>query len=390
MAAGFLEGVTVLNLGSVGPSARAARWLGDYGASIVNIGPVPSREGVQLVPPFYAYSGHRGVKRVLIDFKAPDGREAFLRLAEKADVIIESFRPGVVARLGIGYDDVVARNPGIVYCATTGFGQSGPHALWAGHDINYLAVSGYLQMTEPGVGGKPPVPGATIADSTGGGMHAVMSICAALVSRSKTGEGAYLDVCIADGMLSIMALAADEYMATGVVPGPGHGLLTGRYACYDTYPAGDGRWLSFGAIEGRFWANLCKQLGLEQWAAKQYDDDVEVQAQIRADVRAVLATKSRDEWVAQLAPADTCVAPVFDVTETIADEQYNARGAIVDAVHPVNGSVRQVGALLAGQVRPDGPFELPDHENTDTDELLQAAGYSPADCVKLHEAGVIA
>jgi alpha-methylacyl-CoA racemase len=310
-------------------------------------------------------------------------------LAERADVIIETFRPGVVARLGIGYDDVAARNPGIVYCSTSGFGQSGPHAQWAGHDINYLATTGYLDMTERGEGGKPPVPGATIADSTGGGMHAVMSICAALVGRSKTGKGAYLDVCIADGMLSIMALAADEYFATGVVPGPGHGLLTGRYACYDTYPAGDGRWLSFGAIEGRFWVNLCKALGLEQWGPKQYDDDLEVQAQIRADVRAKLATKSRDEWVALLAPADTCVAPVLDITEVVTEEQFIARGDYVDAVHPTQGTFRQVGALLAGQERPTEPYELSDSDSTDTDELLQAAGYSPADCVKLREAGVI-
>ena len=390
MAEGFLDGITVLNLGSVGPSARAARWLGDYGASVVNIGPVPSREGVLINPPYYAYSGHRGIRRVLLDFKAPDGREAFLRLAERADVIIESFRPGVVARLGIGYDDVSARNPGIVYCSTSGYGQSGPHSQWAGHDINYLAASGYLDMTEPGVGGKPPVPGATIADSTGGGMHAVMSICAALVHRGKTGAGAYLDVCVADGMLSIMALAADEYLATGTVPKFGHGLLTGRYACYDTYPAGDGRWLSVGAIEGRFWVNFCKALGLEQWGPKQYDDDVEVQAEIRKDVRAVLATKSRDEWVAVLAPADTCVAPVVDITEVVQDPQYNARNGIVDAVHPTQGTFRQVGAMLAGQQPPDGAYTLPDTSTTDTDDLLQAAGYSPADCVKLREAGVIA
>src|SRR5688500_113149 len=173
---GFLEGVTVLDLASVGPAARASRWLADYGASVVKVGPVPSREGVQIVPIYWAYSGHRGMKRVLLDFKAPDGREAFLRLAEQADVIIESFRPGVMARLALGYDDVKTRNPRIVYCSTSGFGQDGPHAQWAGHDLNYLAVSGYLDCTEPAEGGKPPVPGATIADSTGGGMHAVMSI----------------------------------------------------------------------------------------------------------------------------------------------------------------------------------------------------------------------
>src|SRR5204863_200964 len=161
-----------------------------------------------------------------------------LRLAERADVVIESFRPGVVARLGIGYDDVSARNPGIVYCSTSGYGQDGPHGQWAGHDLNYLAISGYLDMTERGEGGKPPVPG----------------------------------------------------------------------------------------------------------------------------------TKTRDEWTALLAPADTCVAPVVDITEVVQDEQYNARHGIVEAVHPTQGSFRQVGAMLAGQERPDAAYQLPDTDKTDTDD----------------------
>ena len=138
MTTEMLDGITVLDLASVGPAARASRWLADYGATVVKVGPVPKHEGVQIVPPFYAYSAHRRMQRVLLDMKAPEGREAFLRLAERADVIIESFRPGVVDRLGIGWDAVSARNPRAVYCSTTGFGQAGPHAQWAGHDLNYL------------------------------------------------------------------------------------------------------------------------------------------------------------------------------------------------------------------------------------------------------------
>ena len=361
----MLDGITVLDLASVGPAARASRTLADYGAMVVKVGPVPAREGVQIAPVFFAYSGHRGMKRVLLDLKAPEGREAFLRLAERVDVIIESFRPGVTNRLGIGYDDVRARNAGAVYCSTTGFGQDGPQAGWAGHDINYLAVSGFLDCSERGEGGKPPLPGATVADSAGGGMHAVIAILAALVHRSATGEGAYLDVAVAEGMLSIMGLQIDEYLATGVVPGPGHGLLTGRYACYDTYRAGDGKWLSVGAIEPRFWANLCTALGLAQWAKHQTDDAV--QDQIRADLRAAFAAKGRDEWVAELAPADTCVAPVLSVPELVDDPQFAARRAMAEADHPVQGTFRQVGATLAGMARPSTPYPLPDGGTTQTD-----------------------
>ena len=385
----MLDGVTVLDLASVGPAARASRWLADYGADVVKVGPVPSREGVQITPVFYAYSGHRGMRRALFDLKAPEGREAFLRLAERADVVIESFRPGVVDRLGIGYEDVRARNPGIVYCSTSGYGQDGPAAQWAGHDLNYLAVAGYLDCTQPAEGGQPPVPGATVADSAGGGMHAVVAVLAALVQRSRTGEGARLDVSVADGVLALMALQVDEYLATGEVPGYRHGLLTGRYACYDTYAGSDGRWLSVAAIEHRFWANLCTRLGLERWIPHQTDDAV--QDEVRADLRAAFATRTRDEWVAELAPADTCVAAVLSVPELVDDPQFAARGAVVEATHPTHGTFRQVGPTLAGTTAaPAGPYPLREGDVTDTDDLLAAAGLSADEIAKLRDAGVVA
>jgi alpha-methylacyl-CoA racemase len=286
------------------------------------------------------------MEKVSVDLKSPDGRDEFLRLVEEADVIIESFRPGVVDRLGIGYDAVKGRNPGVVYCSTTGYGQHGPRAQWAGHDLNYLAVGGFLDCTSRQADGRPPIPGATVADSAGGGMQAVIAILAALVRRASTGEGAYLDVSVADGVLSLMALAVDEYLAVGEVPGPGHGLLTGRYACYGVYRCADQQWLTVAAIEPRFWANLCRALGLDKWIEHQTHDDV--QDEIRADLGAVFGTRSRDEWVAELGPADTCVAPVLSVPELVEDEQYAARNAFVEASHPERRSFRQVGYVLAG------------------------------------------
>jgi alpha-methylacyl-CoA racemase len=385
----MLDGITVLDLASVGPAARASRWLSDYGADVVKVGPVPSQQGVQIVPPFYSYSAHRGMQRALFDLKAPEGREAFLRLADTADVIIESFRPGVVSKLGIAYDAVSARNPRVVYCSTTGFGQDGPHAHWAGHDLNYLGVGGYLDCTGPAENGGPPIPGATVADSAGGGMHAVMAILAALVRRATTGVGAYLDVSVADGVLALMALQIDEFLATGDVPGPRHGLLTGRYACYDSYPTRDGRWLTVAAIEPRFWANLCTTLGLERWTEHQTDDTV--QDEIRADLRAAFLTRNRDDWVTELSAADTCVAAVLSVPEVVNDPQFVARGAFVEAKHPDHGTFRQVGPTFAGTVAaPAGPYEVRDVRVTDTDELLRAAGFTEDECAELRAAGVIA
>jgi len=383
-----LSGVTVLDLASVGPAARTSRWLADYGATVIKVGPVPKDGGVQITPPFYAYSGHRGMKRALFDLKSDWGKRAFLSLAANADVVIESFRPGVVARLGIGYDDVRALNPRIVYCSTSGYGQDGPKSQWAGHDLNYLAVGGFLDCSGRDANGGPALPGATIADSAGGGMHAVIAILAALTRRGVSGEGAYLDVSVADGVLAFMSLYIDEYLATGEVPGPRHNILTGRYGCYDVYECADGKWLSVGAIEPHFYANLCKLLGCEQWLAHQTDDAV--QDQIRADFRAAFAMRDRDDWVAELAPADTCVAPVLSVPELVDDPQFAARRDFVDATAEGHGDFRQLGWVLAGQDREHAKPHAKDMTTTETDELLRAAGLDDAEIASLHSEGAIA
>ena len=157
---------------------------------------------------------------------------------------------------------VRAVNPTVIYCSTSGYGQTGPRAAWAGHDLDYLGIGGFLATSGPRGDGGPPIPGATVADAAAGGMHAALAVTAALAGRQTTGRGAYLDVSVADGVLWLMSLAVDEHLATGARPGPGHDILTGRYACYDTYRTADGRWLAVGAIEHKFFANLCRALGL--------------------------------------------------------------------------------------------------------------------------------
>ena len=382
----LLEGVTVLVLASVGPAARAARWLTDWGATVVEVGPIPRDRDLQITPPTHAYAAHRGMRRLMVDLQAENGRDAFLRLAAKADVVIESFRPGVVDRLGVGYEAVRVLNPGIVYCSTTGYGQTGPRSSWAGHDLNYLAVGGYLHCSGRDERGGPALPGATVADSAAGGLHAVAAVCAALVARAATGEGVHLDVSVADGVLALMSLAIDEHLAEGVQPGPREGLLTGRYAWYDLYQAADGGWLAVAAIEPKFFANLCHILGCEQWIDRQYDDHVET---MRADFTAAFASRNRDDWVAELAPADACVSPVLDVPGVVADGQYGARGAFVEVTHPTSGRLRQVGAPLARQVDPV-VLEIPDWTATATEELLDEVGVAPDTVTAWRAEGVIA
>jgi len=384
---GLLAGVTVLDLSSVGPASRASRMLADYGANVIKIGPTARKGAVQIQPPFHTYGAGRGMRQLRIDLKSGSGRATLLRLAAGADVLIESMRPGVANRLGIGFEDLRRVNPGIVYCSTSGYGQSGPYSAWAGHDINYLAVGGFLDCSEPRADGGPPIPGATVADSAGGGMQAVIAILAALVERGDGRQGRYLDVSATDGVLSLMSLSIDQYLATGEVARPRQTLLTGRYACYDLYRARDGQWLSVGAIEPHFFANLCRELGVPELCEHQLDDDR--QDELRARFRAAFAARDRDDWVERLAPADTCVAPVYSIPELVADRHLRERDAFMKAEHPEHGAFEQVAPVLAGAHRGQPLHRVRPAGETDTDELLQAAGLTRAEIDGLRADGAV-
>ena len=382
-----LDGLIVLDLSSVGPAARASRMLADYGADVIKVGPTRARRGLQIEPPFFSYGAGRGMRRVRVDLKAPEGLAAFQRLAEQADVVIESFRPGVAERIGIGYPMLRERNPRIIYCSTSGYGQSGPYATWAGHDLNYLALGGFLHCSGRREDGGPTLPGATVADSAAGGMQAVIAILAALLRRTESGEGSYLDVSVADGVLSLMSLHIDEYLATGQEPGPGSGILTGRYACYELYRTRDDGWLAVAAIEPAFFANLCKALGLEEWIPHQLDDAR--QPELRDAFRKIFATRDRDVWVAELAPANTCVTPVYSIPELVEDPQLQSRHAFVEAEEEQHGTFRQVGPVLAGGERTQPRHRVRPGDETDTEALLLRAGMKDTEIRALREQGAV-
>jgi alpha-methylacyl-CoA racemase len=378
-----LAGITVLDHSTVGPASRCTQMLGDLGATVVKVGPVG---GDRWPPPWFTYGGSRNMKRARFDLKAPEGRDAFLALAARADVIVESFRPGVADKLGVGYQAVHLHHQGIVYAATSGYGQFGPYRDWAGHDINYLAVGGFLATQGTRADGGPAIPGATVADSAGGGMQAAIAILAALVRRATTGEGCFLDVSTTDGVLALTALNVEQYLATGEEPGPANTLLTGKYACYDVYEASDGRWLAVGAIEPKFFANLCTALGIPDAAEHQMDDAR--QDELRSLLREGFSKKSRDEWVAELAGKDTCVAPVLSVSEVSRDEHLNARGVFSEISGPDQKVVRQVAPVIAGSLRSEH-YSWSDPARTDTADLLVAAGMEKGEVEGLLDKGVI-
>lgn len=383
-----LAGVRVLDLASVGPAARASSILADYGADVVKVGPVPRDAAKQITPSHYAYSGQRRTRRIQIDLKSPLGRDAFLSLVRHSDVVLESYRPGVMTRLGIGFDTLRQENPQIILCSTSGFGQDGPRASEAGHDIDYQAITGALSCAEPAAGIKPGLPGATFADSAGGGMHAAIAILAALKRRHATHAGEHLDVSIADGMLNLMSLAIDEYLATDVEPHPGHGMLTGRYACYGTYQCADGQWLAVGAIEAKFFANLCTALGHRELIDSQLDDTA--QPTIRVAFTSTFATRTRAEWLDVFASIDACVAPVLQIADVVHDPQFIARQAVVLAEHPTHGRFKQLAPTLAGMDPIVGVIGVPDASVTDTDDVFAQVGVDEHRVAHLRAQGVIA
>ena len=345
-SAGLLSGVKILDLSGVGPGARCARILADLGADVVRVVP-PARPGShRLEAPYHAYGGGRDWRRLVLDLKQQAGCEVFLQLAKAADVVVEGFRPGVAARLGVDYDAVRKVNPKIVYCSISGYGQTGPAANWVGHDLNYAALAGMLAMSGTRADGGPAIPGLTAADTAGGGMHAVISILAGLLRSRASGEGTYLDVSMTEGLLYLMSMHVDEYLATGREPGPGTTTLTGGAAYYDLYQAADGRWLSLTAVEAGFFANVCRVLGCEEWIAHQGDPDQ--QEAIRGAFRRAFASQPRSVWVERFAGVDSCIVPVSSVAELVEDPHFLARGAFIEVHHPTHGKFRQLGPLLAG------------------------------------------
>jgi crotonobetainyl-CoA:carnitine CoA-transferase CaiB-like acyl-CoA transferase len=287
---GALEGIRILDLTRLLPGAVATQWLAEFGAEVIkveqpSIGDYARESYLALFE-----QTNRGKKSVEIDLKKD--REAFLRLAATADVVLEGFRPGVMDRLGLGFKVLREANLRLIYVALTGYGSDGPHALLAGHDVNYLAMSGVLDAIGPAV-----VPHVTIADIAGGSMQAVIGILLAIEARHKTGRGQRVDVSMTDGSTVLLP----------VVRAGGSDLLSGKYACYHVYAAADTSFVAVGALEAKFWGNLCREIGCEELIEQQFAAD---QLPVILTVAEILITSTAEEWFERIGSKDCCVTPV--------------------------------------------------------------------------------
>jgi alpha-methylacyl-CoA racemase len=394
--AGALEGVRVLDLTRLLPGGFCTLLLADLGADVLKVEDTAGGDYIRWMPPYYggeeeqragvasAYflALNRNKRSLRVNLKDERGRDVLLRLAEHYDVLVESFRPGVMDRLGVGYEALRERNPRLIYCPISGYGQDGPLTARSGHDTNYLALNGLLGLT--GRRGGPPIQSAgQIADLGGGGLMAAVGILAALHERERSGEGQLVDISMTDGALSWLAMVAARYFAEQKVPHRGEPELTGGIACYVPYETKDGRWVSLGALEPKFWQNWCNGVGRPDLIEKQFEHP---DSEAGAEMAAVFKERTREEWTAFAGEHDCCLEPILDLDEALASDLVRARGMVVELDQPGIGPVKQVGAPIKLSRTPADTSGAAPALGADTDDVLREIGLDPQ---PLREAGVV-
>ena len=357
-----LEGVTILDLTRLLPGGYATLLLADLGADVLKIEEPGKGDYIRWTPPIVGeFSAshialNRNKRSMTLNLKTDEGRAILTELAAKADVVIESFRPGVMDRLGVGYDALRNHNEGLVYCAISGYGQTGPRSQVAGHDVNYIGYAGVLGINGE-EGRRPVIPGVQVGDLAGGGMAAALAIMAALYRRAATGKGDFCDIAMADGALSWLTIHAGAFVATGEDPERELMHLSGRYPCYRVYPAADG-YLSVGALEPQFWAALCEAIERPDLAGDAFALG-DRRDEVIADLSELFSKKTRAEWMAHFEGRDVCVGPVNTFTETFEDEQFAARGMVFETEIEGAGPWKHVGNPLQLSSAGSGEMRLP-------------------------------
>jgi alpha-methylacyl-CoA racemase len=393
---GALDGLRVLDLTRLLPGGFCTLLLADLGAEVLKVEDTAAGDYIRWMPPYYggeqeqragiasAYflALNRNKRSLRLNLKDERGRDVLLRLVEDYDVLVESFRPGVMDRLGVGFDALRERNPRLVYCPISGYGQDGPLTARSGHDTNYLALNGLLGLT--GRRGGPPIQSAgQIADLGGGGLMAAVGILAAVMERERSGEGQLVDVSMTDGALSWLAMVAARYFAEQKVPRRGEIELAGGIACYFPYETKDARWVSLGALEPKFWQNWCNGVGRPDLIEKQFEHP---DSEAGGEIAAMFRERTRDEWAAFAGEHDCCLEPILDLDEALASDLVHARGMVVELDQPGIGPVKQVGAPIKLSRTPADPSGAAPALGADTDDVLREIGVDPQ---PLREAGVV-
>jgi crotonobetainyl-CoA:carnitine CoA-transferase CaiB-like acyl-CoA transferase len=390
---GSLTGLKMLDLSRLLPGAYCSLLLADLGMEVLKVedleqgdymrklGTVRKKDSAQFL------EMNRNKKSLTLNLKTGEGREIFYRLIKTYDIVLESFRPGVVDRLGIGYEELKKRNPSVILCSLSGYGQDGPYRERSGHDINYISLGGILELT-----GKrneaPAIPLAQIADIGGGGLMAAFALLAAVIHREKTGEGQFLDVSMMDGVISWTSTHAAKYFVDHELPKRGETLLTGKYACYQVYSTKDGRSMSLGALEQKFWKNFCEAIGRKDLVEKQFIEGEE-RVRLIEEVGRLFETRTQKEWIDFFNNVDACCEPVLTLEEVFHHPQVLHRQMVKEVEHPVEGTIRQVRSPVKSS---RFPFEIrfPSPSwGEHTAEVLKEIGYSDTEIQHLQNLKVV-
>jgi alpha-methylacyl-CoA racemase len=397
---GALDGIRVLDLSRLLPGGFCSLLLADFGAEVLKVEDTGMGDYVRWSPPYHEGADdsaksalflalNRGKRSIRINLKEDAGREVLLKLVREHDVLLESFRPGVMERLGLGYERLRAENPGLVYCAITGYGQDGragnPYSARSGHDMNYLGLNGLLGLT--GDAGGPPIQSAgQIADLGGGALMGAFGILAALREREQSGEGQLVDVSMFDGSLSWLAMVAARYLCDGAVPKRGEGELSGGLVCYRPYACKDG-WVTLGALEPKFWQEWCRGVGREDLIEKQFEHPG---SEAHAEVERIFLGRTRDEWHDFAERHDCCLEPVLDLGEALDSELVRAREMVVEVDQPGTDGVRLLGVPVKLSRTPGAPAGPGPSLGEHTREVLGGLGYTDEQIDSLEEAGAVA
>lgn len=388
-----LGNLKILDLSTLLPGPFASMMLADMGADVLRVESPTRPDLVREMPPkkhgISSKHAHlnRNKKAITLDLKNPAAITILKELVSEYDILLEQFRPGVMDRLGLGYDSLKALNPKLIYCSVTGYGQTGPYKNRGGHDNNYLSVSG-LNSYSGRKGDRTPIMGTQIADLAGGSLHAVIGILAAVNQRSQTGLGQHVDISMTDCSFALNVMFGADYLMDGTEPKPGSTLLNGG-SFYDYYETQDGRFMSVGSLEPHFFQRLCERIGGDELLALGMDQTPESQKSLRQQLEQIFMTKTQSHWIEIFKDADACVEPVLSFAESCQNEQIVARNMVVDVPAGNKSFIRQIGSAIKFSNSKPVYDSVGGKLGKDNETVLQSLGYTESEIKNLKDSKAI-